>query len=117
MFYGLATLIARHGESAGVKQVFTLPLAWVAFDFFRSFLLSGFPWAMLGHSQYRILPLIQIADLTGVYGITLLIVLTNVVLYRVLRAVSGAGVALPQPRAPSCSWYCSPLHSSMVSAV
>ena len=95
LFYGLATLIARHGESAGIKQVFTLPLAWVALDFFRSFLLSGFPWAMLGHSQYRILPLIQIADLTGVYGITLLIVLTNVVLYRVLRAVSGAGVPYP----------------------
>jgi len=95
LFYGLATLLARHGESAGIKQVFTLPVAWVALDFFRSFLLTGFPWAMLGHSQYRILPLIQIADLTGVYGITLLIVLTNVVLYRVLRAVSGAGVPYP----------------------
>jgi apolipoprotein N-acyltransferase len=95
LFYGLATLIARYGESAGVKQVFTLPVAWVALDFFRSFLLTGFPWAMLGHSQYRILPLIQIADLTGVYGITFLIVLTNVVLYRVLRAVSGAGVPYP----------------------
>jgi apolipoprotein N-acyltransferase len=95
LFYGLATLIARFGESAGVKQVFTLPVAWIALDFFRSFLLSGFPWAMLGHSQYRILPLIQIADLTGVYGITFLIVLTNVVLYRVLRAVSGAEVPYP----------------------
>jgi len=95
LFYGLATLIVRYGESAGVKQVFTLPVAWVALDFFRSFLLSGFPWAMLGHSQYRILPLIQIADLAGVYGITFLIVLTNAVLYRVLRAVSGSGVPYP----------------------
>jgi len=95
LFYGLAALIARHGEQGGVKQVFTLPVAWVALDLFRSFLLTGFPWAMLGHSQYRILPVIQIADLTGVYGITFLIVLTNVVLYRVLRAVSGAGVPYP----------------------
>jgi apolipoprotein N-acyltransferase len=95
LFYGLATLLARHGEQGGIKQVFTLPVAWVALDLFRSFLLTGFPWAMLGHSQYRILPMIQIADLTGVYGITLLIVLTNVVLYRVLRAVSGAGVPYP----------------------
>ncbi len=95
MFYGLTTLVARLGEQVGVKTAFTLPVAWVAFDFIRSFLLSGFPWAMLGHSQYRILPLIQIADITGVYGITLLIVLANVVLYRVLRAVSGAGVRYP----------------------
>jgi len=95
LFYGLATLIACYGKQGGIKQVFTLPVAWVALDFLRSFLLTGFPWAMLGHSQYRILPLIQIADLSGVYGITFLIVLTNVVLYRVLRAVSGAGVPYP----------------------
>jgi apolipoprotein N-acyltransferase len=95
MFYGLATLIVRTGEKNAVKSAFSLPVAWVAFDFIRSFLLTGFPWAMLGHSQYRTLPLIQIADITGVYGITLLIVLANVVLYRVLRAVSGAGVPYP----------------------
>jgi apolipoprotein N-acyltransferase len=95
MFYGLSTSIARLGELAGVKAVFTLPVAWVAFDFIRSFLFSGFAWAMLGHSQFRTLPLIQIADLAGVYGITMLIVLANVVLYRAVRAVSGAGVPYP----------------------
>lgn len=95
MFYGLSTGIARLGEEAGIKTAFTLPVAWVAFDFIRSFLFSGFAWAMLGHSQFRTLPLIQIADLGGVYGITLLIVLANVVLYRALRAVSGAGIRYP----------------------
>jgi apolipoprotein N-acyltransferase len=95
MFYGLATLITTMGETAGIKSAFTLPVAWVAFDLLRSFLLTGFPWAMLGHSQYRTLPLIQIADITGVYGITWLIVLANVVLYRVLRALSGASVPYP----------------------
>lgn len=89
MFYGLALMIARYAELAGIKTAFSLPIAWVAFDFIRSFLFSGFPWAMLGHSQYRILPLIQIADIAGVYGITLLVVLTNVVLYRVVRGLSG----------------------------
>jgi apolipoprotein N-acyltransferase len=95
MFYGLSTCTARLGELAGIKAAFTLPVAWVAFDFIRSFLFSGFAWAMLGHSQYRTLPLIQIADLAGVYGITLLIVLANIVLHRALRAVSGAGVPYP----------------------
>ena len=95
MFYGLSTCIARLGELVGIKAAFTLPVAWVAFDFIRSFLFSGFAWAMLGHSQFRTLPLIQIADLAGVYGITLLIVLANIVLYRALRAVSGAGVPYP----------------------
>ncbi len=95
LFYALSTCIARLGELAGIKAAFTLPVAWVAFDFIRSFLFSGFAWAMLGHSQFRTLPLIQIADLAGVYGITLLIVLANIVLHRALRAVSGAGVPYP----------------------
>lgn len=95
LFYGMATLVARYGEQAGIKTAFTLPVAWVAGDFIRSILLSGIPWAMLGHSQYRTLPMIQIADITGVFGITLLIVLANVVFHRVLRAQSGTGVPYP----------------------
>lgn len=95
LFYALATLVARFGEQGGYKSAFTLPVAWVAGDFLRSFLLTGFPWAMLGHSQYRTLPLIQIADITGVYGITLLIVLANVVFYRVLRASWGGAAPYP----------------------
>jgi apolipoprotein N-acyltransferase len=95
MFYGLSTCLARLGELIGIKTAITLPIAWVAFDFIRSFLFSGFAWAMLGHSQFRTLPLIQIADLGGVYGITLLIVLANIVLYRALRAVSGSGIPYP----------------------
>ncbi len=95
LFYAMSTYITRLGELSGIKAAFTLPVTWIAFDFIRSFLFSGFAWAMLGHSQFRTLPLIQIADLAGVYGITLLIILANVVLYRALRAVSGAGVPYP----------------------
>jgi apolipoprotein N-acyltransferase len=95
LFFGMAALVARYGEQAGIKTAFTLPVVWVAGDFIRSFLLSGIPWTMLGHSQYRTLPLIQIADIGGVYGITFLIVLANVVFHRVLRAQSGTGVPYP----------------------
>jgi len=95
LFYGIATLVARAGEQVGIKSAFSLPVAWVAGDLLRSFLMTGSPWAMLGHTQYRTLPLIQIADICGVFGLTLLIVLANVVLYRALRAVSGAGVPYP----------------------
>jgi len=95
LFYAGATYITRIAETLRIKSAFTLPVAWVALDFARGWLFTGFPWAMLGHSQYRILPLVQIADIFGVYGITALIVLSNVVLYRVLRAVFGATVPYP----------------------
>ncbi|MFQ5688111.1 MAG: apolipoprotein N-acyltransferase, partial [Candidatus Scalindua sp.] len=43
----------------------------------RSFPYFGFPWFFAGHSQYLNLPLIQITDITGVYGISFLIVIFN----------------------------------------
>lgn len=95
VFYGITAWVAVLGKQRGCKWVVLLPLAWVAADYLRSFLLTGFPWTMLGHSQYRLLPLIQVADLTGVYGITALIVLANVVFYRILRALSGADIPYP----------------------
>ena len=95
LFFGFSTLVARAGESAGIKSALSLPVAWVAADLLRSHLMTGTPWAMLGHSQYRLLPLIQIADLCGVFGITLLIVLANLVLYRALRALAGSQVPYP----------------------
>ncbi len=53
------------------------PAVWVTLELARTHLFSGFPWALLGYSQYRMLPVIQVADLSGVYGISFVIVLVN----------------------------------------
>lgn len=95
LFYGMATWATCLGQRLGLKSAFIMPLAWVGADYLRSFLLTGFPWTMLGHTQYRMLPLIQAADITGVYGITALIVLANVVFYCIIRAFSGSDVPYP----------------------
>jgi apolipoprotein N-acyltransferase len=54
------------------------PALWVTVEYVRSnlFFLS-WPWNLLGHSQHSYLPVIQIADITGVYGISFLIVMVN----------------------------------------
>lgn len=49
-----------------------LPALWVSAEFARTSLFSGFSWELLGYTQYRHLWLIQIADLTGVYGLSFL---------------------------------------------
>jgi apolipoprotein N-acyltransferase len=54
------------------------PFFWVALEYARALTQFAFPWELLGYSQYLKLPLIQIADITGVYGISWLIVLFNV---------------------------------------
>ena len=57
-----------------------LPAAWVALEYLRSHLLSGFGWNLLASSQTSWRPLIQFADLTGAWGVSFLIVLVNVAL-------------------------------------
>jgi apolipoprotein N-acyltransferase len=53
------------------------PIIWVGGEFLRAFFLSGFPWYYLAHSQFRHLYLIQIADITGSLGISLVIAVFN----------------------------------------
>ncbi|MFH1074321.1 MAG: apolipoprotein N-acyltransferase, partial [Candidatus Firestonebacteria bacterium] len=53
------------------------PFIWAGMELLRTYLLSGFPWALLGYSQYKFLPLIQIADITGVAGVSFALVLFN----------------------------------------
>ncbi|MDB6121960.1 MAG: Apolipoprotein N-acyltransferase [Pedosphaera sp.] len=49
---------------------------WVALEMTISRLFSGFPWNLLGSSQYKIVPLIQISSITGIYGLSFLTVWT-----------------------------------------
>ncbi len=71
-----------NGTRSTVFQLFILPSLWVACEFARDRLFTGFGWACLGHSQYQILPVIQIADMTGVFGVSFVIVMVNIFLKR-----------------------------------
>jgi apolipoprotein N-acyltransferase len=50
---------------------------WVALEMIRARIFGGFPWNFIGDSQFQMLPLIQIASVTGVYGISFLVVWTS----------------------------------------
>jgi len=53
-----------------VPMVVSVPIIWVALEYLRAHLFTGFAWYLLGHSQYRWLELIQISDLVGGYGVS-----------------------------------------------
>jgi apolipoprotein N-acyltransferase len=55
--------------------------AWVALEMVRTRFLGGFPWNPLGASQYQLVPLIQIASVTGVYGVSFLVVWLSLSLF------------------------------------
>ncbi len=64
-----------------VLNAFILAGLVVLFEYLRGFILGGFPWGLLGASQYRFLDLIQAADIGGVYLISFLVVLVNYALF------------------------------------
>ncbi|MCD6052159.1 MAG: lnt-1 [Verrucomicrobia bacterium] len=57
---------------------------WVALEMIMARLLTGFPWLTLGVSQYRMTALIQVASLTGVYGVSFLVIWFSVSLLNAL---------------------------------
>jgi len=67
------------------------PVLWVGGEWVRGHLMDGFPWGLLGYSQHSRLAVIQIAELTGVYGVSFLVVAANSAL--------AAGVTLGVRRA------------------
>ena len=67
------------------KPMTVAPVIWVLLEYIRTYLFTGFPWELLGYSQYQNLILIQISDITGVYGVSFVIVLANIALYRLVK--------------------------------
>jgi apolipoprotein N-acyltransferase len=76
-----AWTVGRLYTRAGGWALGLAPAAWVATELARAHLLTGFPWVLLGASQVSVLPVAQLASVTGVYGLSLLV------------AASGAALA------------------------
>lgn len=64
-----------------LRALLFFPVLWVGFEYLRSFLFTGFPWALLGYSQIPRLQLIQLSDIVGVYGVSALIAMANAALF------------------------------------
>jgi len=96
--FGLAfALISRRWGM--VPALFAAPFIWVSLEFIRSNLFFlALPWALLAHSQYENPLVIQIASVTGAYGISFLIVTVNSALTAmVLPLISRLKKTSPPP--------------------
>jgi apolipoprotein N-acyltransferase len=80
MFSAFFNFLSRKSR---LPAVLTVPLLWVTLEYGRTYALTGFPWAVLGYSQHSFLPLIQISDVTGVYGVSFLVAACNGLLYEI----------------------------------
>jgi apolipoprotein N-acyltransferase len=92
LYIPVFVLIGRRVVSSGVPLWLAVPCVWTALEYARAYLLTGFSWYYLGHTQYRWLSLIQVADIAGAYGVSFLVAL-----------VSGT-LATLVPESALCRW-------------
>lgn len=69
--------------------LFMTPLLWVSLEYIRSFFLTGFPWELIGYTQFDSLHMIQIADIFGVYGVSFCIALSNAAIFLAFLYLTG----------------------------
>lgn len=64
-------------KKTALPALLLAPLLWVVLELLRSYAFTGFPWSSIGYTQHKFLPFIQFADITGVYGVSFLVVAVN----------------------------------------
>ena len=84
-----AVVVRRLVMAHGVMALMTAPVVWVATELGRTYLLTGFPWVLLGYSQATVLPVAQLASIFGVYGVSMLVAAVSAAL-AIVAVTAGA---------------------------
>lgn len=91
LFWVLALDLIRRLDRLGVPLALAVPVVWVSLEYMRMHFPTGYPflkplglyqmvgfgWYFLGYTQHAFLPLIQIADLGGVYAVSFIVAAVN----------------------------------------
>jgi apolipoprotein N-acyltransferase len=92
-------LLRRLDRRTALPLVVAVPAVWVALEYFRAHVGTGFPWYFLSHTQHARLVLIQVADLGGAYAVTFLVAAVNAAVFEWLctRQRFRSFFRLPEP--------------------
>jgi len=88
-YTGLFTLVLSwYVERWGPRGLLAAPPIWAALEFANEHLFTGFHWLPLAASQWEHLRLIQVAEFSGTFGISFLVVTVNTAFAMAILAVS-----------------------------
>lgn len=87
LYWPLLALGVRYLRSKNWPMILAIPLLFVGAESFQSFVFTGFNWYFLGHSQYLNHRLIQIADITGVFGVSAVLAMSNGILSETIYSI------------------------------
>ncbi|MCX7930462.1 MAG: apolipoprotein N-acyltransferase [Chlorobi bacterium] len=92
----LYAILRRKGMSLE-RALVTMVAAFVTVEWLHSLGDLSYPWLALGYTQLRSMALAQIADLTGVWGVGLIAITLNVVVYAWIVRVARPGHRIASP--------------------
>jgi apolipoprotein N-acyltransferase len=95
-----AVIVRRLVMTIGPLALLTVPLVWVTVEMGRTYVLTGFPWVLLGYSQATVLPVAQLASLVGVYGVSALVSAPSAAMAYAVARVEG----VERTSIPLTSW-------------
>jgi apolipoprotein N-acyltransferase len=98
LFMTVALWIAKHARPGA--RFIVLSAAWTVFDWLRSLGFLGYPWGMIGTSQYAVALVTQIASIGGVWMVTFLVLLVNGTASEIITA------ALQRTRRSGAAFLC-----------
>jgi apolipoprotein N-acyltransferase len=85
LFYGCFSVVfAEVSLHFPTGSFYLSPFLWVGTEYLRTHLLTGFPWCLLGYALVDCLNLAQLSTVTGVYGVSFVILLINSLVAQVL---------------------------------
>jgi len=107
--FGLGVSLAyRYRPAAAALAV---PTLWVALEWLRANLgWLSIPWGLLGYSQYEVAPLLRTASVAGVYGVSFVLLVGNVLVaelcehwsHRVSKQRSPTAARIPALALSAC---------------
>jgi apolipoprotein N-acyltransferase len=102
LYWSLAAVLMRvlacPADGSGwrsLRVVLVTSTIWAGVEWLRAWLLTGWPWAFLGHTQTPLLPLVQIADVTGVFGVSFLVAAVNMLIVLLIQQRGRVRTILP----------------------
>ncbi len=84
LLYGM--LFRLSVKFCGRLYIIVYPAAWILIEYIRTLGDLSFPWEFPGNALSPLLPLVQIASVTGIYGLSFLVVLGNILIWELLQA-------------------------------
>ena len=119
-YVGFNALLAPFLRAASRVPVayrpFAIACTWALYEYLKSVGFLGYPWGLIAYPVHGILPLVQIVEVTGVWGLSLLMALVNALAAEWLAGGDAPSPDRPRRWPPTALWRLPVLRSTVLGA-